>query len=68
VIERIVADGTSAATVHLARATKKTGETATIKVVAFYELGNDRLVLIDELSRVVHGSEEDRELGSIRQG
>lgn len=66
VIERIVADDASAATVHLATATRRTGETSTIKVVAFYEIRDGKIVLIDELSRVVHGSEEDHELGSIQ--
>jgi ketosteroid isomerase-like protein len=65
-IERIVADDVSAATVHLVTATRRTGETSTIKVVAFYEIRDGKIALIDELSRVVHGSEEDHELGSIQ--
>lgn len=64
--ERIVADDASAATVYLATATRRTGETTTIKVVACYEIRDGKIVLIDALSRVVHGREGDHKLESIQ--
>ncbi|MDQ2080966.1 nuclear transport factor 2 family protein [Xanthobacteraceae bacterium Astr-EGSB] len=63
-IEHIVSDGVAAATVHVARATKRSGERVEMKVVAFYLFRDGRVSLVDELSHLVHGREADETLGS----
>lgn len=63
-VQRIVSDGMSAATVHVARATKRDGDVAIVKVVAFYQFDGDRVASIDEATHVLEGSTSDRQLGS----
>lgn len=64
-IQQIVSDGVSAATVHLVRVVRRSGEKATIKVVAFYRFDGDRIATIDELTHVLEGRAGDEELGSM---
>lgn len=64
-IQQIVSDGVAAATVHVVRAAKRSGEMATVKVVAFYRFDGERIASIDELTYVLEGHAGDRELGSM---
>ncbi|ACA19668.1 conserved hypothetical protein [Methylobacterium sp. 4-46] len=66
VIEQIVCDGASAASVHVAHALKRTGEAVRVKVIAFYKLEHGQISLVDELTRLVHGDASDRDLAFVR--
>ncbi|KXV32665.1 hypothetical protein AD940_16740 [Gluconobacter thailandicus] len=65
-IQQIVCQGNQAATVHIARATRLSGEKSQIKVIAFYQFNNGRLCLVDELTHVLSGQDDDKALGSVR--
>lgn len=43
----------------------RSGEKATIEVVAFYRFDGDRIAAIDELTHVLEGRAGDEELGSM---
>jgi hypothetical protein len=62
--EHIVTDGISAATVHLAQAVKTNGDRIRIKVIAYYQFRGNRICLVDELTHLLEGPEQDRDLGS----
>lgn len=62
--EHFVTDGLSAATVHVAEATKLSGERIRLKVVAYYAFRGNRISLVDELTHLLEGEQEDRDVGS----
>ncbi len=62
--ERIVTDGLSAATVHIAEVKKVDGTTARLKVIAYYEFCEGRVCRVDELTHLLNGEAQDRDLGS----
>lgn len=62
--EHMVTDGLSAATVHIADAVKANGERIRLKVIAYYEFRDKRIALVDELTHLLDGTEQDRDLGS----
>lgn len=62
--DHIVTDGVSAATVHLAEAVKTSGERIRLKVIAYYQFRDNRISLVDELTHLIEGAAEDRDLGS----
>lgn len=64
-IQHVVCEGDKAATVHVARATRRSGEQSLIKVVAFYQFRAGRLCLVDELTYLLKGSEKDQTLGAL---
>lgn len=64
-IERIVFQQDSAATVHIARAEHPSGRISRIRVIAFFEIRDGRIALVDELTRVLEGSKEDETLSSL---
>lgn len=64
-IQHVVCEDDKAATVHVARATRRSGEQSLIKVVAFYQFREGRICLVDELTHVLEGSGTDRALGSL---
>lgn len=69
--EHVVADGASAATVHRVEAVTSDGERVALKVIAYYRFRGGRLCFVDELTRVLEGSERARDLGSrqtVRDG
>ena len=63
--EHFVTDGVSAATVHIAEAVKMTGERIRLRVIAYYQFCGNRISLVDELTQLLNGEQEDRDLGSI---
>ncbi|ARW11619.1 nuclear transport factor 2 family protein [Acetobacter ascendens] len=65
-IQRIICEGNKAATVHVARVTRRSGEESLIKVVAFYQFREGRICLVDELTHLVKGSEKDQDLGALQ--
>jgi len=62
--EHIVTDGTSAATVHVADVVKKDGKRVRLKVIAYYQFRDNRICLVDELTLLLDGTEQDRDIGS----
>lgn len=63
--DHMVAKGNKVATVHRARATKKDGSVIKVKVNALFEFNDDgKLILCDELTHLIEGDEDDRDLGS----
>lgn len=48
----------------LAEALKKSGEHVEIKVIALHQISNGKIILTDELTHVINGNSEDKELGS----
>lgn len=62
--EHIVTDGISAATVHVADAVKTNGDRIRIKVIAYYQFRGNRISFVDELTHLLEGDEQDRDLGS----
>ncbi|GGA79303.1 hypothetical protein GCM10011491_03170 [Brucella endophytica] len=62
--EHIVTDGHSAATVHLVDAVKTNGQHSRFKVIAYYQFQGKRVCLIDELTHLLEGDAQDRDLGS----
>ncbi|GCD52525.1 nuclear transport factor 2 family protein [Acetobacter pasteurianus] len=65
-IQHIVCEGDKAATVHLARVTRLSGEESLIKVVAFYQFREGRICLVDELTHLLKGTEKDQDLGTLQ--
>lgn len=65
-IQHIVCEGDKAATVHLARVTRLSGEESLIKVVAFYQFREERICLVDELTHLLKGADKDQALGALQ--
>lgn len=65
-IERIVCQEDRAATVHVARAIRPSGHISRIRVIAFFEIKDGRIALVDELTHVLEGTTEDTALGSLQ--
>ncbi|GBQ41348.1 hypothetical protein CFR79_14725 [Komagataeibacter saccharivorans] len=65
-IQHVVCEDDKAATVHVARATRRSGEQSLIKVIAFYQFREGRICLVDELTHVLEGSGSDRALGALQ--
>lgn len=66
--EHVVTDGLSAATVHIADAVKANGERMRLKVIAYYQFRGDRISLVDELTHLLEGADQDRDIGSRMRG
>ncbi len=62
--EHVVTDGASAATVHIADVVKANGERIRLKVIAYYQFRGNRISMVDELTHLLEGSRQDRDLGS----
>lgn len=62
--EHFVSDGVSAATVHIVEATKRSGEQVCFKVIAYYKFLGRRISLVDEMTQMVKGKQQDQDLGS----
>ena len=60
----LIADGNKACSVHIASAQKKEGHLVEAKVIAFFELKDGKIVLVDELTHLIVGESSDKEIGS----
>ena len=60
----IVEEGDTVFTNHIVTATKKDGSALKSKVIAQFTIRNNRLVGCDELTHLLAGSKEDRDMGS----
>ena len=63
-LERVVASGTSVASMHVADVLKKDGARARLKVHAFFEIEDGLIRRTEELTRLLEGAAEDSDLGS----
>jgi hypothetical protein len=63
-LEKVIASGSTVATRHAVNARKKNGATVRFKVHAFFEIEGGLIQHTDELTHVVEGGAEDRDLGS----
>jgi hypothetical protein len=62
----LVAEGDVVFTNHLVTLETKEGRQATLKVLAEFTVRNGQIVACDELTRLVNGASQDRDLGSRR--
>jgi ketosteroid isomerase-like protein len=63
-IENIIVDGMTIADVHVVDAEKTNGDTIRAKVIAFYTVRDGKIVRVDELTHLLQGADEDRDMGS----
>jgi ketosteroid isomerase-like protein len=63
-IETIIVDGMTIADIHVVDAEKTNGDTIRAKVIAFYTVRDGKIVHVDELTHLLHGTDEDRDMGS----
>lgn len=62
--DTVIAEGGMVCTSHRAKATKKDGSKVEIKVIAIHKIKNGKIYQTDELSHLITGAKEDKELGS----
>jgi hypothetical protein len=60
----VVQEGNIVFTNHIVSGTKSDGTTAEAHLIAEFHIENDQIVYCSELSRLISGTEEDRDLGS----
>jgi hypothetical protein len=65
-IEHCVIEGNAICTVHRVDAIKKNGEKIAIKVIAYFEVENKKIILCDELTHLLEGDEKNQNIGSIK--
>lgn len=65
-IDHCAVDGNSICTVHRVNALKKNGENIAVKVIAYYEIENGKIILCDELTHLLKGEENDQHIGSVK--
>lgn len=64
--EHIVIEGNAICTVHRVDAIKKNGEKIAIKVIAYFEVENKKIILCDELTHLLEGDEKNKNIGSVK--
>lgn len=62
--KHMVAEGDKVATVHIVKAVKKDGRAVQAQVNALFQLKDNRVILCDELTRLIEGDPSDKDLGS----
>ena len=62
--EHLVAENDKVCSIHYAQGIKSNGQKIKAKVIALFQFQDDQLILCDELTHLVEGSTEDRDLGS----
>lgn len=65
-IEHCVIEGNVICTIHRVDAIKKNGEKIAIKVIAYFEVENKKIILCDELTHLLEGDEKNQNIGSIK--
>ncbi|HHF2906915.1 TPA: hypothetical protein ACPJZ5_004788, partial [Vibrio diabolicus] len=60
----LVQEGNVVFSNHVVTAHKKDGSIIKVKVIAQFTIHNNRLVLCDELTRLIEGGGEDHDIGS----
>jgi predicted SnoaL-like aldol condensation-catalyzing enzyme len=62
--EHMVAEGDKVMEIHLVEGEKRTGGKIAVRLFSLWVIEDGKIVLCDEVSRVVRGAPEDRDLGS----
>lgn len=62
--EQMVAEGNRVMEIHRVKGEKRDGSKFTVRLMSFWIIEYGKIVLCDELSHLVHGAPEDRDLGS----
>ncbi|MCD6046425.1 MAG: hypothetical protein K0S08_72 [Gammaproteobacteria bacterium] len=62
--EHLIEEDDKVCSIHIAEAVKTNGEKIKAKVIALFQFKNDKLILCNELTHLIEGSAEDRDLGS----
>lgn len=65
-IEYCVIEGNAICTVHKVDAIKKNGDKIVVKVIAYFEIEDEKIILCDELIYLLKGGDEDQNIGSIK--
>lgn len=66
-IERCVVEENKICTIHRVDVVKNNKQKVVVKVIAYFEFDSDgKLIICDELTHVLEGTKEDRELGSVK--
>lgn len=65
-IEHCVIEGNSICTVHRVDAIKKNGKKIAIKVIAYFVVENKKIMLCDELTRLLEGDATSQNIGSVK--
>jgi ketosteroid isomerase-like protein len=63
-IETLLVDGDTIADIHVIEAENTNGGSIRTKVIAFFTVRDGKIVRVDELTHLLHGAEEDRDMGS----
>lgn len=63
--EHIVAEEDKVFTIHKVHVKKKNNDEIIAKVIAMFQIKNNKLILCDELTHIEKGKEEDTDLGSM---
>lgn len=63
-VERSISEGNWVSIVHRVDAVKKDGKKLSVKVIAHFEVKEDKIVRCDELTHLLLGAQEDRDIGS----
>ncbi len=62
--EQVIASGNTISDIHIVDAIKNDGSKFKAKVIAFFFIRNGKIFKIDELTTLLEGKEEDKDLGS----
>lgn len=62
--DHILVDGDKVCTVHRVNGVKKNGVEIEAKVIALFQIKDKKIILCDELTRIVKGEKSDSDLGS----
>ncbi len=62
--EHLVEEGDRVCSIHYPQAEKNDGSHMKGKVIAFFKFSGDQLIACDELTHLLEGTDEDRDLGS----
>lgn len=62
--KHLIAEGDKVATVHIVNAIKQDGKHIEAQVNALMQIKNNKIILCDELTYLIHGEKSDKDLGS----
>ncbi len=65
-IEKCIETESKICTVHHVDAVKKNGDCLSVKLVAYFEVKDGKIICCDELTHLVHGHKTDKNIGSIK--
>jgi len=63
-IETLIVDGDTIADIHVVDVEKANGDRIRTKVIAFFTVRDGRIVRVDELTHLLEGAEQYRDMGS----